>query len=472
MTETWLSDENEEDGAWVSCMHLKKVRFKISTSNRKNHGGGGLALIHKTLLSSNLLEEGSTRSFQFALWSTKVPVSNVTLVELYHPPYSSKAPITNRMFIDNITNCLPDILIKYNNVVLIGDVTIHLNNHTSDDDAGIFSDMLEAMGFIIHMTIPTHCPRNAIDLIATQSGSTLDVTSCTCGPYLSDHCVLNCTTSVVHEEAIRKSITYKKMGYININKFITDCDLLNIILSEVDDMVNAFNIQLLNALDDNAPEITKQVMVRKKVPWFTQEIREKKRVVCRRETIWKKYRRDDQWQVLKIERSSYRQMLKKAKAESITVKIDDCKRDNKKLYNLAALLMGMMKENPLPGHTDKEELANQFANFFITKIQKIRDQLDNLPIYCHTSSNPPEFLEFELMVEEEVGTIIRGMPAKMCDVDIIPTALLKDALPGLLPTITKIANASMTQGVFPSSWKIALFKPLLKKLDLELTESN
>ena len=69
------------------------------------------------------------------------------------------------------------------------------------------------------------------------------------------------------------------MGSININKFITDCDLSNITLSEAEDMVKAFNNQLKNALNDNAPEITKQVTVRKKVPWFTQEIREKKRVV-------------------------------------------------------------------------------------------------------------------------------------------------------------------------------------------------
>ena len=77
VTETWLSDDNEEDGAWVSCAHLNKVPFKISTSNRKNHSSGGLALIHKAVLSRNLLED-STRSFQFAIWSTKVPGSNVT----------------------------------------------------------------------------------------------------------------------------------------------------------------------------------------------------------------------------------------------------------------------------------------------------------------------------------------------------------------------------------------------------------
>ena len=241
VTETWLSDDNEEDGAWVSCTHLNKDPFKISISNRKNHRGGVLALIYKAVLLSNLLEEGSTRSFQFAIWSIKVPGSIVPLVALYHPPYSFKAPFTNSMFIDDITNWLPDRLIKYNNVALIGDVNIHLNDHTSHEDAGIFSDTLEAIGFMIHMAGPTHHSRNTIDLIANQSGSTLDVASCNCGPYLSDHCVLNCTTSVVHEEAIMKSITYRKMGSININKFITDCDLLNITLSEVEDMVNAFN---------------------------------------------------------------------------------------------------------------------------------------------------------------------------------------------------------------------------------------
>ena len=98
-------------------------------------------------------------------------------------------------------------------------------------------------------------------------------------------------------------------------------------------------------------------------------------------------------------------MLKKAKAESITKMIEDCNRDSKKLYNLASLLMEMVKENSLSDHTDKEELADQFASFFITKIQKIRDQLDSLPTYSHTSSNPPEFLEFELMLEEEVEVL-------------------------------------------------------------------
>ena len=53
---------------------------------------------------------------------------------------------------------------------------------------------------------------------------------------------------------------------------------------------------------------------------------------------------------------------------------------------------------------------------------------------------------------------------KMCDMDIIPTTLLKEALPGLLPMITKIVNASMTQGVFPSIWKTGDCQTFIKEI--------
>ena len=99
---------------WVTLLQSGSYRlFKVYFKSAKNCRGGGLALIHKALLLSNLLEEGSTRSFQFAIWSIKVPGSNVTLVALYHPPYSPKAPFTNNMFIDDITNWLSSTIMWY-----------------------------------------------------------------------------------------------------------------------------------------------------------------------------------------------------------------------------------------------------------------------------------------------------------------------------------------------------------------------
>ena len=50
--------------------------------------------------------------------------------------------------------------------------------------------------------------------------------------------------------------------------------------------------------------------------------------------------------------------------------------------------------------------------------------------------------------------------------------LLKQALNGLLPTLTKIVNLSLSTATFAKSWKFASIKPLLKKIGLELIKSN
>ena len=39
--------------------------------------------------------------------------------------------------------------------------------------------------------------------------------------------------------------------------------------------------------------------------------------------------------------------------------------------------MGDVKSNPLPDHTDDAKLAEEFADFFIAKIQAIRDDLEH-----------------------------------------------------------------------------------------------
>ena len=109
LAETWLT---QEDDSWVSCSDLNITNFRISTSNQINRRGGGLALVHKTALPPKKLLEGQLRSFQFAVWSTKIPGSNMTIIAIYHPPYSTKCPVTNSMFLDDFTEWLPSQLVR------------------------------------------------------------------------------------------------------------------------------------------------------------------------------------------------------------------------------------------------------------------------------------------------------------------------------------------------------------------------
>ena len=64
------------------------------------------------------------------------------------------------------------------------------------------------------------------------------------------------------------------------------------------------------------------------------------------------------------------------------------------------------------------------------------------------------------------------MPTKSCESDAIPTSLLKEILPAVAPSLTKIINISLEHGIFVAAWKIAIIRPLLKKVGLDLISSN
>ena len=60
--------------------------------------------------------------------------------------------------------------------------------------------------------------------------------------------------------------------------------------------------------------------------------------------------------------------------------VEEYKGDTKKLYSLVRYLTGTKVQNPMPDNTGDEKLANDFADYFIEKIQKIWDDLgDDYP---------------------------------------------------------------------------------------------
>ena len=58
------------------------------------------------------------------------------------------------------------------------------------------------------------------------------------------------------------------------------------------------------------------------------------------------------------------------------------------------------------------------------------------------------------------------MSSKSCSLDPLPTFLLKDCVDILLPSLTKLVNASLSEGLFPDDFKKAIVTPLIKKSSL------
>ena len=144
------------------------------------------------------------------------------------------------------------------------------------------------------------------------------------------------------------------------------------------------------------------------------------------------------------------------------MKIVECSSDSKNLFQLVNHLTGHTPEIPLPTRNLDKKLTDEFASYFLNTIVRIREELDDLPLY-QPSNDTPEFNNFKEVSKDQIQRLVMRTKSKSCELDLIPTTLLKNILPSILPAITKIINLSLLSGTFLQNWKRAIVNPLLKK---------
>ena len=98
----------------------------------------------------------------------------------------------------------------------------------------------------------------------------------------------------------------------------------------------------------------------------------------------------------------------------------------------------------------------------ISDISNSSDVLDDLDIIKNEifQINDVSFDRFTPATAQEVRKVITSMSSATCDLDPIPTNILKSCCEELLSVITDIVNLSLKSGKVPSDLKRAIIKPL------------
>ena len=116
--------------------------------------------------------------------------------------------------------------------------------------------------------------------------------------------------------------------------------------------------------------------------------------------------------------------------------------------------------------------------FFQTKIDNIIEKLcekatdlDNRYIETNFQTNC-RLKKFTPVLQSDVKEIVASAPAKSCELDPIPTSLLKMHIEVLAPIISNITNSSFETGFFSDELKDAFVHPLHKHPSLELELKN
>ena len=127
---------------------------------------------------------------------------------------------------------------------------------------------------------------------------------------------------------------------------------------------------------------------------------------------WLKYRTAELWTRYKWERNWYNTMIKFNKRHTITMMINEDKNDIRNLYKVVCTLTGQDSKNPLLKAKSGTELAEEFADFFLLKINMIRQQFDKIEAYQPTGGDVPELQMFSMINEHGLRHTIMKMPSK------------------------------------------------------------
>ena len=106
----------------------------------------------------------------------------------------------------------------------------------------------------------------------------------------------------------------------------------------------------------------------------------------------------------------------------------------------------------MPLSDDDSVLAELFNKFFVEKVSKLRINFTS-DSSCDLDIAPLTGVKLDclrLATSEEIQSTILSASNSSCALNPIPTWLLKQCIPELLPIITAILNTSLKTGSVPS----------------------
>ena len=457
LTETWLGTD-----APVILTEACPPNFNFLFSTRGGKKGGGTASITQITMSSNKVPFNSYSSFEHHAFVFSSPP--ILCITVYRPPQYSTS------FISEFSELLSVIHTTYNRILITGDFNLHVDN-TSDPVSREFLNLLNCLDFKQHVAQPTHSRGHTLDLVITF-GLSVDVSSVV-DLAVSDHyCVFFNITSFNQREVPVRTVRKRYLTPEVAANFIQilQSTPAEILPAPCDFMVDNFNRNLKTTLDSVAPLLTKTIKIKHTLPWRNEETKKLKRNCRSAERRWRKSKLTIHYQILRQQLKTYNNAVKQARISHFKKLISDNKNNPKFLFSTIDLLTNSHFSRS--HNTASDTLCEDFADHFRSKIDDIRSSLLSQQFLAITTPGslllPEEILEsFALVDARTLGRVFSQVNPTTCLLDPIPTPFFKTFYGFFEEQLLNIVNCSLQTGVFPTAFKTAVVKPLLKKSNVD-----
>ena len=223
-------------------------------------------------------------------------------------------------------------------------------------------------------------------------------------------------------------------------------------------------------LNKHYPTVTKRIVQRENIQWMDEEFRQSRTLRRKLEKTWRKERTEESRKKYVEQRKVCAQMSVQKQEAFYSKVVSEAGNDQKILFNVVNNLLDKRKVRILPEHTDPKELADEFNEYYIEKIKKLRKTIPN----NSTGIELPRVVfqgvkldKFEPVDEEELKEIVSEFGIKTSTEDPLPAKFLKLVINEALPILTKLVNQSLREGSMEGV-KLSVLDPLLKKLGLDV----
>ena len=236
----------------------------------------------------------------------------------------------------------------------------------------------------------------------------------------------------------------------------------------MDTLVYQYDTCLTEILDKHAPKKTFTAK-EKKQPWYTKEIHSKRREKRYLQRQFKKDRSDKNLSNLIQCRNELKDLINNTKISYNSRIISEVSHDKSALFKKVKTLLHKNDALQLPSSVTASEFSNDLNNFFVEKIEKIRNEFSDTQRNCFDFDEniiESTLSTFRPLDEEHVRTMIKKCPNKSCSLDPVLTSLLKSCIDNLVPTVTIIINRSLQEGKMPKGLKHSIITPRIKKPNL------
>ncbi|CDQ69095.1 unnamed protein product [Oncorhynchus mykiss] len=198
-------------------------------------------------------------SFELLVMKSMQPTQSLFIATVYRPP----GPYT--AFLIEFPEFLSDLVVIADNILIFGDFNIHMEKST-DPLQKAFGAIIDSVGFVQHVSGPTHCHSHTLDLVLSHGINVVDLNVFPHNPGLSDHHFI--MFAIATKNLLRPQPRNIKSRAINSQTTQRFLDVLPDSLclpkdargqKSVNHLTEELNLTLCNTLDAVAPLKTKNI---------------------------------------------------------------------------------------------------------------------------------------------------------------------------------------------------------------------